>query len=325
MRPFKRSTWNRDPTLIRDWLANAAVNTTPPLGRGCGVDWFFPIFCTRESLLNLIVTLPDLKPRSMLGGEINHFWGKGARENWPVDSEDRVFFGQAILAIGNALFPRTWRNDAPNFAMVEIEPVAPVPSENPLATLSADRAFVRALAGWEAKQALECIIGAARLGGLQIYTSEYLKRQYEPCPREWWIVGDWSHLLRSCSIIRNRPQATSGPVAERRLMFVDAAGLTRICEQQIAARKPLSERAPIASAHPIPARKPAQQWSDSEMTAAIRGWVEDTASRDRDMAWRQRFKGLAIEHGWDNRSFRDHWPKALGSTGQPGRKSKSAQ
>jgi hypothetical protein len=95
----------------------------------------------------------------------------------------------------------------------------------------------------------------------------------------------------------------------------------RAAPSAVAASKTLeSEPDPRPSA---PA-KPIQRWSESAMTEAIGTWTSQTSSRDRVRAGRDHFKALATEHGWDNRSFRDHWSIALGSAGQPGRP-KSAQ
>ena len=65
--------------------------------------------------------------------------------------------------------------------------------------------------------------------------------------------------------------------------------------------------------------QPVQRWTEAEMTQAIKTWVAQASSRDREAAWRDHFKALKSEHGWGNQSFRDHWPIANKSVGKPGR------
>ena len=74
-----------------------------------------------------------------------------------------------------------------------------------------------------------------------------------------------------------------------------------------------------SSQHPNALPKPVRCWTEEEMTQAIKDWVAQASSRDREVAWRNHFKALQPEHGWGNQSFREHWPIANGSVGKPGR------
>jgi hypothetical protein len=80
-----------------------------------------------------------------------------------------------------------------------------------------------------------------------------------------------------------------------------------------------TSRSKQAKNDPSASRNPVQRWSADEMTQEIKEWKEATSSGDRDHAWSKHFKARAAEHGWDNRSFRDHWSTAVGSVGRPGR------
>ncbi|WP_267386181.1 hypothetical protein [Sphingomonas sp. GC_Shp_3] len=86
-----------------------------------------------------------------------------------------------------------------------------------------------------------------------------------------------------------------------------------------AASSPPPSAVAASKAQQPSAAAPKPRWNEGTMTRAILRWADQTQSRDRDRAWREHFKGMTAEHGWDNRNFRDHWSIALGSAGQPGR------
>lgn len=55
-------------------------------------------------------------------------------------------------------------------------------------------------------------------------------------------------------------------------------------------------------------------WPEDQMTKAIR----DCGHNNRERAWKNYFKPIQHIHGWKLQAWRDHWPLARGTKGQPG-------
>lgn len=158
----------------------------------------------------------------------NHFWGDSARSQWPRGDAEHVFFGEALLRVGRAKFGGDWRDDAPTQPFPPTSPTLPDPAMEATDRFLATRQYIRDVAGDRTRQALADLMEAAREGKLRFYTSEHLRRAYDPCPTTWWVAGDWQHLLKGGTLNVAAPQSVARPLAGSRLLFVDAGGLDQL-------------------------------------------------------------------------------------------------
>ena len=77
---------------------------------------------------------------------------------------------------------------------------------------------------------------------------------------------------------------------------------------------------PLTASEAVPVAAP-EPWTEERMKAEI---AACTIS-DRDRAWREKFKPIREQHGWDVTAFRGVWSEGRGTKGMTGRPVKSAQ
>lgn len=277
-------------------------------------------------------------------------WTEQARGSWPRGAGGFVFLAQAVDLIGHHLFGADWKvSDLDTKLMFPRQtPRQYVPRSiagDDFAVPRQSRADFEAAALQEfvehnaaaiehnrvngksferARTVKQAIVNQASVGRLPLLYRRETDGSLHVTPDTFWTLSTAFAAFRACCIL----DQTWMPDEDRThpvYLFVQDADLRAIDWKAVVWRQ---EPAPLSSPACSPATdrlqpsapaRPAVQWTEHEMTAAIKQWVQDNSSRDRDVAWRNHFKALVTEHGWTNQNFRDHWSAALGSAGQPGR------
>lgn len=283
-------------------------------------------------------------------------WSEDARAKWPCNPAGYVYMAQALDLIGRLLFGNDWAIDDMNtklrLGMIarEFQPKPPrsiaaadFASRSPVPSVAEQRAAFDKLRADDRRhnelvapafarrdKLLRIVTSAADNGELETFYHSMTTFELHPIPRYEWSVSSNAHRIIKLSVIgpidwmkeADRKSSSNVFVADNSLRAVDWRKVEYRPEPM-----PLGDVATtpsVSSQHPV--RSPIMHcWTEEEMNGAIQQWARSAGSRDRDRAWREHFKARGVEHGWDNRSFRDQWAKALGSIGKPGPRPYSAQ
>ncbi len=153
-------------------------------------------------------------------------------------------------------------------------------------------------------------------------------RRLEPLEPAVWAGDEAVGLLGNC-VISGRAWMAFIDQQLPNFIFVQDTGVRNVNWQTVGDRQSPPPLGAPTPAVPTPKARSSKfhgtRWDETAMTEEILSWTKANACHDREAAWRHHFDPLRSTHGWDNRSFRAHWPKALGSAGRPGKRPKSAQ